>query len=152
LNAMRINIERLDIGDEARLEFLALHDADFDLDDETASPQPLEPEAAKRYLENPAVLHWVAVQDQEVLGFLVCNVLGLRSGKSELLLYEIGVHRDWRRHGIGNALIQTMKTWMRKNEVVTVWVLGDNEGAVEFYRSSGFEIELPQPRYMLLQT
>ena len=147
---MAITIKRLGANDEAILEFLALHDSDFDLDDETAPRQPLELETAKRFLENPGVLLWAAFDADEVIGFLQCNVLALRSGRGlELVLYEIGVHRAWRRHGVGRALLNQMETWMRENDIDTVWVLGDNQGAVEFYRSSGFEVETPQPTYML---
>ena len=147
---MAISIKLLSAGDESILEFLALHDADFDLDDETAPRQPLEPETAKRFLENPDVLFWVAFDEVNPIGFLQCNVLALRSVNGlELVLYEIGVHRAWRRHGVGRALLNQMETWMRENNIDTVWVLGDNQGAVEFYRSSGFEIETPQPTYML---
>ena len=88
--------------------------------------------------------------EETPIGFLQCNVLALRSGNGlELLLYEIGVHKNWRRRGVGRALLNQMETWMRENNIDTVWVLGDNQGAVEFYRSSGFEIETPQPTYML---
>ena len=143
-------IKRLKPGDETILEFLALHDSDFDLDDRGEPSQPLEPEMAKQFLENPGVFCWVAVDDGEVIGFLQCNSLSLRSGKGlELLLYEIGVHHAWRRRGIGRALLDQMERWMRENDIDTVWVLADNQGAVEFYRSSSFEIETPQPTYML---
>ena len=60
---MAITIKQLGANDEAILEFLALHDSDFDLDDETAPRQPLEPETAKRFLQNPGVLLWAAFDE-----------------------------------------------------------------------------------------
>jgi ribosomal protein S18 acetylase RimI-like enzyme len=147
---MTVSIKRLGAGDEAILEFLALHDAEFDLEDRGTPQQPLELEKAKRFLENPDVLLWAAFDDAAVIGFLQCNMIHLRSNQAhELLLYEIGVHRALRRRGIGRALLNQMETWMRENSVDVVWVLADNQEAVEFYRSSNFEIEDPQPRYML---
>jgi ribosomal protein S18 acetylase RimI-like enzyme len=147
---MAVSIKRLGAGDEAILEFLALHDAEFDLDDRGAPRQPLESEKAKHFLENPDVLLWAAFETDVILGFLQCNMIALRSNEGqELVLYEIGVHQDWRRRGIGRALVNQMETWMRENKVGVVWVLADNQEAVEFYRSSGFEIEDPQPVYML---
>ncbi len=147
---MAVSIKQLGAGDEAILEFLATHDADFDLDDRGAPKPPLKPENAKRFLEHPDVLCWVAFEGDAILGFLQCNVILLRSNTGqELVLYEIGVHQDWRRQGIGRALLNQMETWMRENDVDVVWVLADNQEAVEFYRSSGFEAENPQPTYML---
>ncbi len=147
---MTILIKRLGAGDRSILEFLALHDADFDLDERDAPKQPLEPEMVQRFLERSDVLVWVAFDENAVVGFLQCNLIFLRSsiGK-ELVLYEIGVHQNWRRRGIGRALLNQMETWMRENNVDVIWVLADNQETVEFYRSSGFEAEHPQPTYML---
>jgi ribosomal protein S18 acetylase RimI-like enzyme len=147
---MAISIKRLGAGDETILEFLALHDAEFDVEDRSVAGQPLSPEKAKRFLEHPDMLFWVAFSSNAVVGFLQCNIILLRSNEAlELLLYEIGVHQDWRRRGIGRALLNQMETWMQENTVAVVWVLADNQEAVEFYRSSGFEAEDPQPTYML---
>jgi ribosomal protein S18 acetylase RimI-like enzyme len=147
---MTISIKRLGANDEAILEFLALHDADFDLDERGTPKPPLEPEAAKRFLDNPDVLLWVAFDETAIVGFLQCNLIFLRSRNGrELVLYEIGVHQNWRRQGVGRALLNQMETWMRENDTDVVWVLADNQEAAEFYRSSGFEAEHPQPTYML---
>src|SRR5258706_6678044 len=97
---MTVSIKRLGRADERILELMAVEDADFDLDARGAPLQPLEPAAAHRYLENPAVLHWVAVEEDQIIGFLYCIHLPLRSGEGhELLLYEIGVRSAWRRRG-----------------------------------------------------
>ena len=147
---MAISIKLLSAGDESTLEFLALHDTDFDLDDRGEPSQPLESEMAKQFLENQDVLFWVAFEEKNPIGFLQCNVLPLRSGQgSELLLYEISVHHAWRRQGVGKNLMAQMVDWMQHQNLDTVWVLADNPVAVEFYRSSGFEIETLQPVYML---
>jgi ribosomal protein S18 acetylase RimI-like enzyme len=147
---MTISIKPLGAGDGSILEFLALHDADFDLDELGAPHQPLEPKMSKRFLEHPDVLLWAAFDNNTIVGFLQCNQIFLRSKNGrELVLYEIGVHQDWRRQGIRRALLNQMETWMRENNVDTVWVLADNQEATEFYRSNGFEAEHPQPTYML---
>ena len=77
-------------------------------------------------------------------------VVPLRYGRgSELLLYEIGVHRDRRRAGVGRALIQTMEHWMRQHDVVDIWVVADNPGAVAFYETTGFVIPEDVPTYLV---
>lgn len=146
---MSLSIKRLGPGDEATLELLAREDADFDLDGRGSPLEPLKPVMAQRYLANPAVLHWVAVDAELVVGFLYCIHLPLRSGVGhELLLYEIGVRKDWRRRGAGRALLKHMESWMQSMGVDTVWVGADNQVAVDFYRACGFNAEPEQAVYM----
>ena len=146
---MSVSIKRLGPGDEATLELLAGEDADFDLEGRGGPLTPLKPGVAMRYLANPGVLHWVATDGVEVTGFLCCTVVLLRSGPGqELLLYEIGVRKAWRRKGVGRALLSHMESWMKSNEVGEVWVCADNSVAVAFYRGCGFGVETEQPVYM----
>ena len=146
---MNVSIKRLGPGDEPILELLAREDADFDLDERSQALPPLKPLMAQRYLANPGVLHWVAVQDGVVSGFLYCAHLLLRSAPGqELLLYEIGVRKAHRRQGVGRALLDHMARWMQSNDVSVVWVCADNRVAVDFYRGCDFESEQPQPLYM----
>lgn len=147
---MTIAIARLGPGDEPTLALLAAEDADFDLEGRGGVQRPLSAEAARRYLENPAVLHWVALVGDAVVGFLYCLVVPLRSGDGqELLLYEIGVRSAWRRRGVGGALLEQMETWMRAHDTQNVWVLADNPGAVAFYQHDGFAAGDDQPTYMV---
>jgi ribosomal protein S18 acetylase RimI-like enzyme len=146
---MSVAIKRLGPGDEATLELLAREDADFDLEGRSKALPSLKPSMAQRYLANPGVLHWVAVQDGVVTGFLYCAHLLLRSHPGqELLLYEIGVREAHRRKGVGRALLDHMARWMQKNDVSEVWVCADNRIAVDFYRGCGFASEEPQPLYL----
>ncbi len=146
---MALSVRRLGPGDEPVLTLLATDDADFDIADRGTPLEPLDPDAARRYLANPAVLHWVAADDDAVVGELYCILLPLRSGAGrEMLLYEIGVRTEWRRHGIGRALLAAMEAWMRGNGVTEVWVLADNPGAVDFYRACGFATDDSMAVYM----
>ena len=146
---MTLSIKRLGPGDESTLELLAREDGDFDLEGRGEPLEPLTPVMAQRYLANPAVLHWVAVEGEVITGFLYCLHLPLRSGEGhELLLYEIGVRTSWRRRGTGRALLSHMEKWMQSNGVGVVWLGADNAGAVEFYRACGFSAEPEQAVYM----
>jgi ribosomal protein S18 acetylase RimI-like enzyme len=146
---MTVSIKRLGPGDESILDLLATRDAEFDLEGRGGSLVPLELVAAQRFLANPAVLFWTATEDGEVVGFLYCMPLLLRSGEGqELLLYEIGVRKAARRRGVGRALLDHMEAWMRSNEVGEVWVCADNPAAVQFYRGWGFDAADAQPVYM----
>ena len=147
---MTLSFRRLAPGDEAILALLAREEVDFGLDRGGVSARPLEPAAARRYLEHPAVLLWVAFDAEVVVGLLQCTILPLRAGEeSELLLYDIGVRGSRRRQGIGRALLAEMERWMGENGVADVWVLADGPGALEFYRACGFTTEEPVPVYLL---
>lgn len=146
---MTIQIKRLGLGDEAMLTQYTLDIADFDLDHEDKPKRPLNAAATQRYLANPAVLHWVAYVGDQVIGSLYCAVLPLPADDGqELVLYEIGVRNAWRRQGVGRALLNEMDRWMHANAVRYVWVLADNDDAIAFYQSGGFEAEDEQPVYM----
>ncbi|HEX6133092.1 MAG TPA: GNAT family N-acetyltransferase [Longimicrobiales bacterium] len=146
---MPVTIRRLGPGDENILAFLAEHDAELDLEGRGSPRRPLASAEAAAYLRDPAVLHWVAYDGDDIVGFLLCHVLPLRSDDvRELLLYEIGIHVRARRRGIGRALADEMKAWMREHDVRTVWVCADNGVAVSFYRACGFEAAAEQPVYM----
>jgi ribosomal protein S18 acetylase RimI-like enzyme len=135
--------------DIAILEYLAINDPDFDLEGRGEPLEPLSPAAARRFLADPAVLFWVARDSAEVRGFLYCLVVPLRSSdEQELLLYEIGVQRDWRRRGVGRMLLDHMEGWMRTNGVCEVWVFADNQAAINFYRARDFAASESQPVYM----
>ncbi len=132
-------VRRLAPKDHTVLTFLAEHDAEYDLDGRGEPLAPLSREKAEAFLADPTVLFWIAEQGDQVAGFLFCVHHLIRSGDGhELLLFEIGVHKDFRRRGVGRALNDAMELWMRDNAVKTVWVPGDNRVAVEFYSAIGF--------------
>jgi ribosomal protein S18 acetylase RimI-like enzyme len=146
---MSVAIKRLGPGDESTLDLLAREEADFDIEGRGSALPRLKPSMAQRYLANPSVLHWVAVQDGVVTGFLYCAHLLLRTHPGqELLLYEIGVRQAFRRQGVGRALLDYMARWMQNSEITEVWVCADNRVAVDFYRGCGFASEQPQPVYL----
>ena len=135
--------------DVSILEYLAVNDPEFDLEGRGEPLEPLSPSAARRFLADPAVLFWIAREGGQITGFLYCLVVPLRSSdEQELLLYEIGVQREWRRRGVGRMLLDHMEGWMRTNGVGEVWVFADILAAVNFYRARAFEVADSQPVYM----
>ncbi len=145
-----ITIRRLGVDDEAVLTTLAHDNADFDVAGRSEAEPAMSHEAANWYLSNPAVLHWVAEADGEVVGTLYCLQVPLsHPSKREVLLYEIGVRSAWRRQGVGRLLFDQMKQWMQTEGVTEVWVLADNPEAVAFYANCGFTVETEQPVYMV---
>jgi len=138
---MTLSVRRLGPGDEGVLDVLARDDADFDVEGHGQARASLDRDAARTYLADAAVLHWVAEERGAVLGAMSAYVLRKRAGDpAEVLLYEIGVRSAHRRRGIGRALIAELDRWMRAHDVREVWVLAGNAAAMAFYRACGFEI------------
>jgi ribosomal protein S18 acetylase RimI-like enzyme len=138
---MSFSVRRLGPGDEPILDLLAREDGDFDVEGRSGPREPPDREAARTYLSDPAVLHWVAEDRGAVLGAMSAYLLRKRVGEpTEVLLYEIGVRIAHRRQGIGRALVEALYGWMREHRVREVWVLAGNPAATEFYRACGFEI------------
>ncbi|MCU1678732.1 MAG: hypothetical protein JWM93_3490 [Frankiales bacterium] len=149
-----VDVRRLGPGDEGVLRLLAERDPEFDIDDRAGPSEPLDPltdEQARAYVADPTVLFWVAEVRDEIVGFLSCNVTRYRAQPPrELLLYEIGVHRDHRRRGIGRSLVEVMTEWMDANGIPEVWLGADNAGAEQFYLACGFTYDDPAA-YMILR-
>lgn len=61
--------------------------------------------------------------------------------RAEVLLYEIGVHEDYRKRGIGSALIEETRRWAAEVGAEEVWVLTNrsNLPATAMYRLTGGE-------------
>ncbi|MDR7160896.1 GNAT family N-acetyltransferase [Arthrobacter sp. BE255] len=129
------------LGPEDAELFNRLSEADnlFDEDPSGAPSGALTPDGARAFLADPSVLFWVAESGPLTVGFLHCIVQRRRTAGpwAELLLMEMGVHTEWRRQGVGTALVSTMELWMAGNDVLEVWVPA-NTYAVGFYLKSGF--------------
>jgi GNAT superfamily N-acetyltransferase len=141
-------VRRLGPGDEGILALLARDESDFDVEGRDHEREPLAPEAARTYLSDPAVLHWVAEEGGEVIGFAYGHALRKRAGAPrEFLLYEIGVRLAHRRRGVGRALLDAAHAWMTANGVAESWVLADNPVAAAFYGACGYRLAPGQPLY-----
>lgn len=149
---MTATIRRLTEDDVAVLTLLAAEDGDFDIEGRGEPIEAPDVVRARTYLANPTVLFWIALDGETITGFLQCLVLPIRTGRGhEVLVYEIGVRKSYRRIGVGRALMTHMESWMRTNGLEEMWVAADNPGAERFYKALGYartEPEFFQPVYM----
>ena len=104
--------------------------------DTTPSPEKIE-----HLLERQDVCILLACSGEEIVGGLVAYELPLLSGEREFYLYDIAVHPDHQKQGIGTKLIQELKKQAKLKDITTIFVEAEAEdsGAVEFYRSFGEE-------------
>lgn len=94
----------------------------------------------KKFLENKDNLLLVAYWEKEIAGFLTgYRLQRFDKKKAEVLIYEVGVNENFRRKGIGKALIQALKKWTKEVGSDEIWVPTNksNIEAVALYQSVG---------------
>ena len=135
---------------EASLSIRRLTDVDDDL---AARLNPLfddgdvwDAAQGRLFLQNPDNLFLAAFWDDLACGFLTAHRLQrFDARRAEVLLYEIGVHEDFRQRGVGTALIMAVNAWAREVGADEVWVLTnvENAAAMALYRTTGGEEDVP---------
>ena len=91
---------------------------------------------------------WIAV---DALGAIAGHI-DLRArpepAAAHRALLGMGVHRDWRRHGLGLRLIDAAAGWARQTRLgwIDLEVLSVNQPALSLYLRAGFHVvgEIPQ--------
>ncbi|MDR0807046.1 MAG: ribosomal protein S18-alanine N-acetyltransferase [Enterobacteriaceae bacterium] len=73
--------------------------------------------------------------DQTIAAFAVTQVV-----LDEATLFNIAVHPDFQRRGLGRELLQAVIDELLKRDVITLWleVRASNQAAIELYRSFDF--------------
>jgi ribosomal protein S18 acetylase RimI-like enzyme len=132
-----LSIERLTSGNNVPIsEINTLLDEGTEWDEEQG----------KTFLENSDNVLFLAFWGGELVGFLTGHRLQrFDKRKAEILLYEIGVHENFQRKGIGKALMEKVKNWGKEVGADEVWVLTNksNVAANALYQSSGGMTESP---------
>ncbi|MET0754000.1 MAG: GNAT family N-acetyltransferase, partial [Pyrinomonadaceae bacterium] len=67
----------------------------------------------------------------------------LKEESFKFFIYEIDVDKNFQRKGVGTALIEYVKNTISAEKMINAFVFTSysNEGAVEFYKSTGAKIE-----------
>lgn len=105
--------------------------------------------AVRTYLTDLRNVFLMAFEGSEALGYLRgTELLQLTTRRKQMFLYEISVDEDFRRHGIGKALITTLLRDCRERGFEEVFVFTDpsNAAAVALYRTTGAVTETPADR------
>ena len=103
-------------------------------------------EHGRAFLANPDALLIVDRWEGVPCGFLTAYRLPRFDNlNSEVNLYEIGTHEDYRQRGVATAMIAELKRWAEEVGAVNIWVLTeiDNVPAQRLYASTGGVREEP---------
>lgn len=105
---------------------------------------PWSENAISGELTNPLALWVVAVEDGTVAGYI-----GSQSVMGEADMMNLAVHPDYRRRGIGRALVQTLVSmlWSKGVTSLALEVRASNESAIALYTQLGFTQVGRRPNY-----
>jgi ribosomal protein S18 acetylase RimI-like enzyme len=102
----------------------------------------VDPTYMRTFLADDRHYFIVAYVGDEPVGYVFAYRLARFDGRRpQVLLYEIGVAEQYRRKGIGRALIEDLKATAKADGCgkMTVPTSRSNEAAVALYRSAGGE-------------
>lgn len=86
-------------------------------------------------LNNEGSHFYVCIDGDKVLGYIGMNVV-----VDEGYIFNVAVEENARKKGIGTALINTLVTFAKKNNLafLTLEVRHSNENAIRLYSNAGF--------------
>lgn len=95
-------------------------------------------------LKNPLSLWLVAMEGERLAGYI-----GSQSVEGEADMMNVAVHPDFRRQGVGQALIVALVENLKNNGVhsLTLEVRASNEGAIALYEKLDFAAIGRRPHY-----
>lgn len=101
-------------------------------------------EAITEFLERNPGLNWVARLNKQLVGTLLCGYDGRRA-----YLYHLAVHPEYRRQGIGRALVERCLERLKEMRVekAHLFVYADNQEAVAFWKATGW---YPRPELIIM--
>ena len=116
-----------------------LHDAAVALWHEAGLTRPWNDPAAdlRRALEGPASTVLAALDDGRLVGTVMLGHDGHRGW-----VYYLAVPVSARRRGVGTTLVRAAETWLVERRIVKLQLMvrHDNDSAVGFYRSLGYDV------------
>ncbi|MBQ1829649.1 MAG: ribosomal protein S18-alanine N-acetyltransferase [Ruminococcus sp.] len=96
---------------------------------------PWSKKSLEESLEKENSLFLVAVEDEKVIGYVGMEVI-----VDEGYIFNVAVSADYRRRGVGYALVRELVTYSMKNSLcfITLEVRESNSSAISLYSKFGF--------------
>lgn len=105
---------------------------------------PWSRSSVEKELSNNFAIYVVAIDNDTVVGYG-----GMWHIVNEGHITNIAVHKDYRRQGIGNIIINKLTEIAEEKEMIgiTLEVRKSNTAALELYKKNGFKLEGIRPEY-----
>ena len=96
-----------------------------------------EREPMQRFLDRNPGLSLVAELDKALVGAILCSHDGRRG-----YLHHLAVASDFRRQGLGSALVQRCLSLLQREGIVkcNIFILEENESGIAFWERNGFNM------------
>ena len=122
-----------------RIQHLGTADAALVVSAGELFDSPPDQETSARFLAAPGHHLFIAYEGDRPVGFVSGVEMTHPDKGTEMFLYELAVHEDFRRRGIGRALVETLFRLGRDLGCYGMWVLtdADNEAARATYGRAG---------------
>lgn len=129
-----IEIQKLSTVEELR-KLIAVFSVAFEAEYAVAD------EYLKTMVDNTAVVVFGAREQEKMVGGLVAFEMTPIHGAKEFYIYDIAVHPDYQKRGIGKLLMEKLSQEGKVRGVQAMFVEAESEdvGAVAFYRAIGGE-------------
>lgn len=103
--------------------------------EEACFAHPWSRQSVESELANENSVFIVAVEGEKVIGYIGMSVV-----IDEGYIFNVAVGADFRRKGVGTALINELVTYGKKNNLcfITLEVRGSNQAAISLYSDFGF--------------
>jgi ribosomal protein S18 acetylase RimI-like enzyme len=144
---LMVSIRRARTGEVNKLQ--ALNDAVFADNsryDQDAMLDWAQSKAGETYfttaINNPEACFLVAEDEGKLVGYIAGSPKKFDDRMSRYVeIDNLGVSRDYRRHGVGKKLMETCLKWAKDEgfQKVHLRCYSANVGALEFYKHNGFQ-------------
>lgn len=103
--------------------------------EEACFAHPWSRQSVESELANENSVFIVAVEGEKVIGYIGMSVV-----IDEGYIFNVAVNADFRRKGVGTALINELVTYGKKNNLcfITLEVRESNQAAISLYSDFGF--------------
>lgn len=131
---MNLDIRKIERLEELK-ELMKVFSLAFELEYGTTD------EYLNKMLQNKMAVILAAFESDKIVGGLVAFEMTPIHGTKEFYIYDIAVHPEHQKKGVGSKIVEQIKEEARERGVGTIFVEAESEdeGAVAFYRAIGGE-------------
>lgn len=143
---MKYEVRRAQLGDAEALEEYIQQIVDENLPmlyvKESAPSLDETTSFIKKYSNSDICLLVVAIEEGHIIGMLDATTHS-NLQRSHCASFGMSVLNEYRRHGVGSALLTELLLWAKKHQLkrIELEVFSNNLAAIKLYERAGFQVE-----------